>query len=79
MPSDASDLIPQGGIQSPKEVMEKSVDQGIKAFDQALLGLFHDGRITGAETVRSTDSANNLKLKVELATTGVWVVAAAYR
>ena len=64
------DLILQGDIQSLKEVMEKSVDQGMKTFDQALLGLFNEGKITEEEALRNADSANNLRLKIKLANDG---------
>ncbi|MDA8662219.1 PilT/PilU family type 4a pilus ATPase [Luminiphilus sp.] len=64
------DLILQGDIQSLKEVMEKSVDQGMKTFDQALLGLFHAGQISEEEALRNADSANNLRLKIKLANDG---------
>jgi twitching motility protein PilU len=64
------DLILQGDIQSLKEVMEKSVDQGMKTFDQVLLGLFHDGEITEEEALCNADSANNLRLKIKLADDG---------
>ena len=64
------DLILQGDILSLKEVMEKSVDQGMKTFDQALLGLFHAGEISEEEALRNADSANNLRLKIKLANDG---------
>ena len=64
------DLILQGDILSLKEVMEKSVDQGMKTFDQALLGLFHAGKISEEEALRNADSANNLRLKIKLANDG---------
>ncbi|MDB3932878.1 PilT/PilU family type 4a pilus ATPase [Luminiphilus sp.] len=64
------DLILQGDTLSLKEVMEKSVDQGMKTFDQALLGLFHAGKISEEEALRNADSANNLRLKIKLANDG---------
>ena len=73
------DLILQGDILSLKEVMEKSVDQGMKTFDQALLGLFHAGKISEEEALRNADSANNLRLKIKLANDGRMAVAAGYR
>ena len=64
------DLILQGDILSLKDVMEKSVDRGMKTFDQALLGLFHAGKISEEEALRNADSANNLRLKIKLANDG---------
>lgn len=63
------DLILQGDILSLKDVMEKSVDRGMKTFDQALLGLFH-AEISEEEALRNADSANNLRLKIKLANDG---------
>ena len=63
-------LILQGDILSLKEVMKKSVDQGMKTFDQALLSLFHAGKISEEEALRNADSANNLRLKIKLANDG---------
>ena len=50
--------------------MEKSIDQGIKTFDQALFGLYHEVKITQEEAMRNADSANNLRLKIKLADEG---------
>ena len=37
----AKDLILQGDIHALKDIMEKSIDQGMKTFDQALFALYH--------------------------------------
>ena len=50
--------------------MEKLIDQGMKSFDQALFSLYHEVKITQAEAMRNADSANNLRLKVKLASEG---------
>ncbi len=64
------DLILQGDIHALKDIMEKSIDQGMKTFDQALFSLYHEGTITQEEAMRNADSANNLRLKIKLASEG---------
>ena len=64
------DLILQGDIHALKDIMEKSIDQGMKTFDQALFSLYHEGKITQEEAMRNADSANNLRLKIKLASEG---------
>ena len=64
------DLILQGDIHALKDIMEKSIDQGMKTFDQALFSLYHEGKITQEEAMPNADSANNLRLKIKLASEG---------
>lgn len=60
------DVIKRGGINELKEIMEKSVNLGMQTFDHALLELFNSGRISEAEAIRNADSANNIRLKINL-------------
>ena len=64
------DLILQGDIHALKEVMEKSIDQGMNTFDQALISLYHNGKISEDEALRNADSVNNVRLKIKLARDG---------
>lgn len=64
------DLILQGDIHALKEVMEKSIDQGMKTFDQALISLYHNGKVSEDEALRNADSVNNVRLKIKLARDG---------
>ena len=50
--------------------MEKLIDQGMKSFDQARFSLYHEVKITQEEAMRNADSANNLRLKIKLASEG---------
>jgi twitching motility protein PilU len=50
--------------------MEKSIDQGMKTFDQALIALHHNGKISEEEALRNADSVNNVRLKIKLARDG---------
>lgn len=60
------DVIKRGGVSELKEIMEKSVNLGMQTFDHALLALFNQGRITEEEAIRNADSANNIRLKINL-------------
>ncbi len=60
------DVIKRGGVSELKEIMEKSINLGMQTFDHALLELFKQGRITEEEAVRNADSANNIRLKINL-------------
>ena len=59
-----------GEIHGLKEVMAKSLDQGMVTFDEALFRLYRDGKISEAEALRNADSVNNLRLKIKLADEG---------
>ena len=61
------DVIKRGGVSELKEIMEKSINLGMQTFDHALIELFKQGRITEEEAIRNADSANNLRLKINLA------------
>ncbi len=60
------DLIKKGEVEAVKEVMEKSREQGMQTFDQALFDLYQAGKITLEEALRNADSPNNVRLKVTL-------------
>ncbi len=58
--------IKRGDISELKEIMEKSVNLGMKTFDIALFELYKAGRISLEEALRNADSTNNLRLKINL-------------
>lgn len=62
----AADLIGKGDVASLKELMEKSSDQGMQTFDNALLKLYKAGKISLEEALKNADSKNNLRLKITL-------------
>ncbi|RMG43174.1 MAG: PilT/PilU family type 4a pilus ATPase [Candidatus Dadabacteria bacterium] len=64
------DLIHKGEIAELKEAMEKSTNQGMQSFDQALYDLYKDGKITLEEALKNADSQNNLRLRVKLSEEG---------
>ena len=61
------DHIQQGDIHALKEAMEKSIEVGMNTFDQALIALYHAGKISEEEALRNADSVNNVRLKLKLA------------
>ncbi|HEX5514177.1 MAG TPA: PilT/PilU family type 4a pilus ATPase [Gammaproteobacteria bacterium] len=68
--STVQEYIGRGEIGLLKEVMEKSAPQGMQTFDMALLKLYQEGRISLDEALRNADSANNLRLRINLAESG---------
>jgi twitching motility protein PilU len=62
----ASDLIRKGEVHKLKELMKKSVEQGMVTFDQALLNLYLEGEISYEDALRHADSANEVRLVIKL-------------
>ena len=65
-----ADLILRGDMHEIKEVMLKSENIGMQTFDSALLKLYKEGRISLDEAMRNADSANNLRLRINLGDKG---------
>ena len=61
------DLIKKGETDTLKEAMEQGIQEGCQTFDQALFGLYKEGKITLDQALINADSANNLRLKIKLA------------
>jgi len=55
-----SELIEQGDLSAIKDAIEKSMAPGSQTFEQALLQLLRDGRISQEEALANADSATNL-------------------
>ncbi|MBI3092567.1 MAG: PilT/PilU family type 4a pilus ATPase [Candidatus Tectomicrobia bacterium] len=62
-----ADLIMKGEIESLKDTMEHSIQDGMQTFDQALFKLYQEGRISYEDALANADSANNLRLKIKMA------------
>jgi len=60
----AADLILQGQVSLLKEVMERGQEYGMQTFDQALLKLFADGKISQETALANADSRNNLRIAI---------------
>jgi twitching motility protein PilU len=59
------DLIKKGEVDTIKEAMERSTQEGGQTFDQALFQLYKDGRINAEQTLANADSANNLRIQMK--------------
>ncbi len=60
------DLIRHGEIDVMKEAMEQGIHEGCQTFDQALLVLYKEGRISLEQALAHADSTNNLRLKIKM-------------
>ncbi len=65
-----SDLIEKEKVDEIKEVMAKSNEQGMQTFDQALLKLYQDKKISKENAILYADSKNNVSLKIRLSEEG---------
>ena len=61
-----AELIKKGDVGSIKEVMQKSNEQGMQTFDQALFNHYERGLITYADALHHADSPNDLRLMIKL-------------
>lgn len=61
-----SDLIEKGKVDEIKEVMAKSREQGMQTFDQSLLALYNEGKISKENAIKYADSKNNVSLQIRL-------------
>ncbi|MDO5640139.1 MAG: PilT/PilU family type 4a pilus ATPase [Neisseria sp.] len=61
-----AELIHKGEVHSIKEVMKKSQSSGMQTFDQALYQLYEDSHISLQEAIKNADSANDLRLDIQL-------------
>ncbi len=61
-----ADLILKGDFHEMKAVMEKSENLGMQTFDFALYQLYKAGKINMEEALRNADSANNLRIRINL-------------
>lgn len=62
----AQDMIRKGEVHQLKTLMQKSNEQGMQTFDQALYELYTGGEITYEDALAYADSANDLRLMIKL-------------
>jgi twitching motility protein PilU len=65
------DMVLKGDTHAIKEQMEKSEELGMQTFDSHLFKLYTAGRISLEDAIRNADSPNNLKVKINLSSSGV--------
>ena len=56
-----ANLILKGDLHEIKTAMASSGSKGMRTFDDALFGLYSDGKITLEEALRNADSSNDLE------------------
>ena len=59
-----AELINRGDISKVKESFHASSEQGMQTFDQALLELYKEGRISMEEALANADSRTNLEASI---------------
>jgi twitching motility protein PilU len=59
-----ANLILKGDLHEIKEAMKTSGSKGMKTFDDALYGLYKDGKINLEEALKNADSSNDLEAKI---------------
>jgi twitching motility protein PilU len=59
------DLIKKGEVDTLKEAMESSTQEGGQTFDRSLFQLYADGRISAEQALANSDSANNLRIRIK--------------
>jgi twitching motility protein PilU len=62
-----ADLMRNGEIYKIKEAMEKSLDDGMQTFDEALYNLYKADEITLEEALKNADSRDGLAVKIRFA------------
>ncbi|KAA0875687.1 PilT/PilU family type 4a pilus ATPase [Nitrincola tapanii] len=61
-----SELVARGDFTRLRDVVENAGDGVMHSFDQSLLKLYQQGRISEAEALHNADSRNNMSLKIRL-------------
>ncbi|HVJ61492.1 MAG TPA: PilT/PilU family type 4a pilus ATPase [Tahibacter sp.] len=64
------DLMRRGQVHEIKEAMDRSLQEGMQTFDQALYRLYKEGKIELEEALAKADSRDGLALKIRLAEGG---------
>lgn len=64
------DIIRRGQLNELKEAMERSLENGMQTFDQALYRLYQEKRISREEALAHADSREGLALRMRLSETG---------
>ncbi len=64
------DMIRRGQIHEIKEAMDRSLQEGMQTFDQALMSLYKSGTIELEEALSKADSRDGLALKIRLSEGG---------
>ena len=60
------DLVFKGDLMGIKDLMTRGQGDGMQTFDQHLFDLYVAGTIDYDEAIRQADSANDLRLRIQL-------------
>ena len=72
------DMIRRGQIHEIKEAMDRSLQEGMQTFDQALMAMYKEGKIELDEALTKADSRDGLALKIRLSEGGDAAMPEAY-
>ena len=61
-----ADRIAEGEVEEMKPIMERSVEEGMRTFDQSLFDLYESHTVSYEEALRYADSVNDLRLRIKL-------------
>jgi twitching motility protein PilU len=64
------DMIRRGQVHEIKEAMDRSLQEGMQTFDQALMSMYKEGKIDLEEALVKADSRDGLALKIRLSEGG---------
>ena len=62
-----AELVQRGDVSKVKESFRESTEQGMQTFDQSLLKLYTDGKVSMEEALANADSRSNLEAQIHFA------------
>jgi len=62
-----AELIQRGDVSKVKESFRESTEQGMQTFDQSLLKLYKEGKVSMEEALANADSRSNLEAQIHFA------------
>ncbi len=65
-----ADLISKMELGSIKDAIERGQNYGMQSFDQHLVSLYHDGRVTAETAIDYADSSSNVKIQIKTSDAG---------
>ena len=71
-----ADLISKMELGSIKDAIERGGNYGMLSFDQHLVSLYHEGRITAQTAIEFADSSSNVKIQIKTSDAGKKISAA---
>ena len=72
-----ADLISKMELGAMKDAIERGGQYGMQSFDQHLVALYHEGRITAQTAIEFADSSSNVKIQIKTSDAGKRLSASA--